>query len=229
MTKKFWDEEYGKANHLTLSDDPAEDLGKFVRWAVRNSEWPPFPEGGFVLDVGCGNGRNIISLCREAHMEGLGIDISSTALTLAHKMAKGLPIIFKEQTASKPFPVADQSVDVVLDMMSTHFLNKKEREAYRDELVRIMKPYGWFFFKTFVLDGDLHAKRLILEHPTDEENSYMHPKIKSQEHVWTEEEIEEFFSPYFKIYKMIKSYKHIYQGKAFKRRTISVYMERLRD
>ncbi len=131
-------------------------------------------------------------------------------------------------------------------MMTTHFLRAAEREAYVAELVRVMKPYGWVFFKTFLLDGDLHAKRLIQENPdrgeviNDEKgniignikaeaHSYIHPRIGVVEHVFTEQEIYDMFSPYFKIYKMIKSYKHIKDGKAFKRRTVSVYMERKRE
>jgi hypothetical protein len=93
-----------------------------------------------------------------------------------------------------------------------------------------MKPYGWLFFKTFILEDDAHAKRLLAEHPAGESNSYIHPRINALEHVWTEEEIADFFSPHFKIYKMLKSYKHISSdGKPYKRRTISVYMERMRD
>jgi hypothetical protein len=94
-----------------------------------------------------------------------------------------------------------------------------------------MKPYGWLLFKTFVLDADLHAKRLIAEHKDTEgeENSYIHPRIGVFEHVFTEEELFNTFSPHFKIHKMIKSYKHFRDGKAYKRRTISVYLERNRE
>jgi hypothetical protein len=108
-----------------------------------------------------------------------------------------------------------------------------------------MKPFGWLLFKTFILDGDFHAKRLISESPDTgeiiydahgkiienlppETNSYIHPKIGVYEHVWTEAEIHQEFGPYFKIHKMIKSYKHIRDGKPYKRRTVSVYMEKKR-
>lgn len=131
-------------------------------------------------------------------------------------------------------------------MMVSHQLVKKDRELLAKEIARMLKPYGWLFFKTFVLEGDAHAYRMIEEnritrdykdkHPEyfDEEgnaekNSYIHPHTKGFEHVYTEEEIADIFAPYFKIYKMKKSYKHTKDGKAFKRRTVSVYMERLRD
>ncbi|HYC34626.1 MAG TPA: class I SAM-dependent methyltransferase [Candidatus Paceibacterota bacterium] len=228
--KNFWNDEYKKAKHLTLSDEPSEDFQKFVRWALRNSEWPPFPQNGLVVDLGCGNGRNIIALCSEAKMKGIGIDISGVALSQARSTAGNLPIEFLEQSITEPIPAENESVDVVLDMMTSHFLNEKERKQLLNEIVRVMKPYGWLYFKTFILEDDQHAKRLIEQYPSGEHNSYIHPRIQALEHVWEEDELIDFFSPHFKIYKMLKSFKHITNdGKPYKRRTISLYMEKKRD
>lgn len=263
QSKTFWNKEYSDPKHLTMSAEAASDLLTFEKWATRNAEWFPFPKDGVVLDVGCGNGRNIIPLCAEYDMKGVGFDISGTAIEQAKKVlefnskdrtdeegnvipGKKVDIRFKTQSASDPIELEDQSVDVVLDMMTSHYLRQAERETYVKELARVMKPYGWLFFKTFILEGDLHIKRLIHEHPdrgeviTDEkgnivgnlpaeENSYIHPKIGVYEHVFTESEIVDLYTPYFVIHKMLKSYKHIKDGKAFKRRTVSVYMERKRD
>jgi ubiquinone/menaquinone biosynthesis C-methylase UbiE len=228
MSKKFWDKEYSKPTHLALSTEPGEDLETFARWAVRNSEWHPFPKGGEVIDIGCGNGRNLIFICKEFNMRGYGIDISDTAIAEANKMKDKLEITFKAGSMSEKLPQENESVDVVLDMMASHFMNKDEREKLLAEIVRVMKPYGWFFMKTFVMDGDTHAKRLINEYPGKEENTYIHPKMGVPEHVWTEAGIHEFLAPYFKIHKKLKSYKHVTKdGKPYKRRTISVYAEKL--
>jgi SAM-dependent methyltransferase len=263
-SKTFWNKEYSTPKHLTMSDEVASDLVTFERWVTRNAEWFPFPKDGLVLDVGCGNGRNIIPLCSEYGMKGIGFDISGVAVEQARKTlqlvskdksdadgniipGKKVDIEFKTQSASDPMDtLEDQSVDIVLDMMTSHYLRKGERELYIKELARVMKPYAWLFFKTFISDGDLHIKRLIQENPDTgevihdeqgniignipaEPNSYIHKKIGVFEHVFSEEEIFELYSPYFKIHKAMKSYKHIKDGKAFKRRTISVYMERKRE
>ncbi len=252
--KTFWNKEYSDPRHLTMSDEASSDMETFERWAIRNAEWHPFPKGGVVLDVGCGNGRNLIQMCSSYDMKGVGFDISNVAVELAQKSqdrvekekGKKISIDWSVQSAGEPLPVEDESVDVVIDAMSTHFLRDRERALYIKELIRITKPFSWVFFKTFVLDGDIHAKHLIKNHPDPglqivddegkiitteppERNSYVHPKIGVYEHVWTEQDIYDTFVPYFKIHKMIKSYKHIKDGKAFKRRTISVYMERQRD
>ncbi len=231
-SKKFWNKEYAVPKHLTLSDEPSEDLVTFARWADRNSEWPPFPQGGMVVDIGCGNGRNLIAVCKSGNMKGYGVDISDVAIEQAKKASKELltPIEWRVGDLSDPIPLPDQSVDVVLDMMSSHHLDKAGRTALIQEIVRVMKPFGWFFFKTHVKEGDLHAKRLLKDHPGKEENTYIHPRMGTPEYIWTEDEIHKAFSTYFKIHKVNKSYRHVTKdGKAHKRRTISAYMERLRD
>ena len=236
MTTQFWNKEYKSSKHLTLSEDPAEDLLTFARWAIRNSEWDPFPQGGFVLDIGCGNGRNIGTMCQDYKMKGLGIDISETALQQASdKFVKSLKIPnleFRKGAVGDKLDLEDQSVDIVLDMMTMHFLNDAKRKEYIEEIARVMKPFGWMFLKTFILEGDENAKRMIREYPTPdkEHNSYIHPRMKVLEHVFTHDELVELLSPYFIVHKMIKSYKHITkEGKPFKRRTVSVYLERKRD
>ncbi len=256
MSKAFWNKEYAHAKHLTLSTEPSGDLQNFERWAKRNAEWNPFPKGGMVLDIGCGNGRNLIYLCKEYDMKGFGFDVAGVAVDQASLAAShavstdGKKVSdltsFKTQSANEPLPLPDESVDVVLDMMVSHCLRAKDRQKLVNEIVRVMKPYGWLFFKTFILDGDFHAKKLISEHPdtgidvidketgvsgheAGEKNSYIHPRIGEFEHVYTETELFETFREHFKIYKTIKSYKHFRDGKPFKRRTVSVYMEKKRE
>ncbi len=253
MSKAFWNKEYANPKHLRMSSEPASDLETFERWVVRNAEWYPFPKHGLVLDIGCGNGRNLIQICDAFSLKGKGFDISGVAIEQAKKaeeqlersQSKKLDIEWFTQSVSDPLPAEDESVDVVIDMMTSHFLRDAERAEYIKELVRVMKPYGWMIFKTFILDGDFHAKRLIEEHPDKglqtpgetgnvadsskaEHNSYIHPRIGVYEHVWTEAEIHEVFGEHFIIHKMLKSYKHIRDGKPYKRRTVSVYMEKKR-
>lgn len=228
----FWNKEYKDAKHLTLSEEPSSDLLSFVKWVNRNSEWPAFFQGGFVLDVGCGNGRNIGNLCEEYHMKGLGFDISETAIKQASEKFKSLKKLeFKVGNIYDNLELENESVDVVLDMMVIHFLNDHKRHEYIKDISRVIKPFGWMLLKTFVLDNDQNAIRMIKDYPTPdkEHNSYMHPKFKGLEHVFTEDELDELFSPYFIIHKKIKSYKHFKDGKPYKRRTICVYLERKRD
>jgi ubiquinone/menaquinone biosynthesis C-methylase UbiE len=230
--KQFWNKEYKNPEHLTLSEDPAGDLLSFVKWVNRNSEWPAFTQGGFVLDVGCGNGRNIGNMCEEYHMKGLGFDISDSAISMAKDKFKDvIGLKFSQGNIYNDIDLPDQSVDVVLDMMTMHFLDDSKRQSYLKDIARVLKPFGWMFLKTFVLDQDQNAIRMIKDYPTPtkEVNSYIHPKFKALEHVFTDDELDELLSPYFIVHKKIKSYKHFKDGKPYKRRTISAYLERKRD
>lgn len=229
--KDFWNSEYSNPEHLALSTEPAEDLKKFSRWMERNGDpvggLQPLFQGSKVIDFGCGNGRNLIYLVQEFGLKGIGYDISEEAIAQAKRAGAGLPITFKARSIAGTFDdIEDESCDLVLDMMTSHFLKEKEREVFLKELVRILKPAGWVFLKTFLADGDLHAKRLIEEAPADEPGAYIHPRMGVYEHVWTEKGLLEFFEKDFIVKKIEKSHKHMMNGKAFKRRTVSVYLER---
>lgn len=230
----FWDTEYKKARksgpqgpHLTLSDEPAEDLMKFTRWLEREHGKRFLNVTAQALDLGCGNGRNLVFLAKEFGMRGVGYDISKVAIESAKKAAEGLPLKFSVRSLAEPIPLPDTSVTIALDMMSSHVLKKVEREALRSEILRVLRPEGWLFFKSFLLEEDAHAKRLLREYPGPEEGMYIHPEIGVPEYVWTEEGVREFFEPYFTIHRIEKSFKHRHaDGSAWKRRTLSVYLEK---
>jgi SAM-dependent methyltransferase len=226
--KTFWDKEYKTGEHLRLSEEVSEDLEKFCRFVDREEGKRHFNVTGLAVDMGCGNGRNLIYLSQNFGMRGIGYDISDEAIKIARLASEGMPLQYEARSIAGAFPnVKDGSANIVMDMMSSHFLSAQERLVFRDEVVRILRDGGWFYFKTFLKDEDLHAKRLLSEHGTDEENTYMHPRMGVPEHVWTQGEIEEVWGEVLTIHKIEKSHKHILHGKAFKRRTVSVYMQKL--
>ncbi|OGZ08353.1 MAG: hypothetical protein A3C93_02675 [Candidatus Lloydbacteria bacterium RIFCSPHIGHO2_02_FULL_54_17] len=223
---QFWDKEYRSKEHLALSDSPSEDLEKFCRWAERNCGRRFLNPLARVLDLGSGNGRNLIFLARTYGMRGVGYDISSEATAQARRNSSGLPIEYVTRSIEGTIDLPDLSVDIVLDMMSSHILDASGREALRGEVLRVLKPEGWLFFKTFLADRDLHAKRLLKEHPSGEEGSYIHPKLGVREHVYTEDELRNFFDGHFEIQKVERSHKHMSRGHAFKRRTVTAYLQK---
>ncbi len=217
----FWDKEYKKGAHLALSSMPSEDMQKFLRWFLREYDAPLLTRHSSVLDLGCGNGRNLVYLAKEFGAKGTGIDTSHEAITQAKKASSDLPLSYVVQSIGLPLPVPDQSQDLVLDMMTSHFLNKEERAALYKEIARVLKPSGWFFLKTFLLDEDRHAARLLREHPAEEAGSYIHPEFGGVEHVFTGEEIRADLAPYFEVEKITTSHRH--RGPNAKRRSMSIY------
>lgn len=224
--RAFWDSEYKDAGHLALSMNPSEDLEKFTRWLTREYGNTYLNTLATALDLGSGNGRNLVWLQETFGIRGIGYDISSEAVKQANTYAKTntLPLSYEARSIAGPLTVPDESQTLVLDMMTSHFLNTKEREVLVNEILRVLKPGGFLFYKTFLLDEDRHAKRMIIENPADEHNTYIHPKIGVPEHVSTEEEIHHIYGEKFTIHKVYKSHRHT--GKGAKRRSITVYLQK---
>jgi ubiquinone/menaquinone biosynthesis C-methylase UbiE len=226
--QQFWDNEYKTSEHLSLSTEPAEDLEKFTRWLDRNHEVITLSDGETVLDLGSGNGRNIIYLAKNFPIKGVGYDISGTATKQATERARSehIDVEFITRSIAGKIDLADESCTLVLDMMTSHYLNQSERLLLRDEVFRVLKPGGFYFLKSFLLEGDLHVKRLFNNFPGKEKNSYIHPKIGVEEHVLSLSEIEECYESVFWLKRLYKSHKHMTQGRAFRRRTVALYFQK---
>jgi len=224
--KAFWDSEYRDAGHLAISMNQSEDLEKFTRWLEREYGKAYLNVTSHILDLGSGNGRNLVWLAETFGVRGIGYDISSEAVkqSLQYATQNNLKLTYETRSIAGPITVPDNSQSIVLDMMTSHFLNEAQRLFLIDEIFRVLKPGGFLFYKTFLLDEDRNAKRMIAEHPAKEHNTYIHPKIGVAEHVSTEDEIESLFGEKFTIHKIYKSHRHI--GRDAKRRSITVYMQK---
>jgi ubiquinone/menaquinone biosynthesis C-methylase UbiE len=222
----FWNEEYREAGHFALSEKQSEDLEKFTRWIIREYGNSVFNVMATVLDLGTGNGRNLCWLAETFGVRGIGYDISTEAIKQARKRAdlNKLPLSFEARSIAGILPVPDESQTVVLDMMTSHFLKEAERTVLINEIFRVLKPGGFLFYKTFLLDEDRHAKRMIKENPSDEANTYIHPEIGVAEHVSSEDEIDALYGEKFEIKKIERSHRH--KGKFAKRRSITLYLEK---
>lgn len=229
MTRKkdFWNAQYKNPTHLELSDEPAEDLLKFLRFLERRSGRAHLNVTMQAVDIGCGNGRNLIYLAKTYGMRGLGYDTSKEAVDQAVVASIDLPLKFEVRDLRDPIPLPDASCSLVLDMMASHILKRDEREALLYEILRVLRPQGWLFFKTFILEDDLNAARMLRDHPGPEEGMYIHPEIGHAEYVWAQGAIRKHFGDFFTVHKIEKSFKHRHKdGTAWKRRTASVYLEK---
>jgi len=222
----FWDSEYKNASHLKLSTDASTDLIKFTRWLTRQADTGLFNNSNSVLDVGCGNGRNLIYLASTHGLSGIGYDISTSAITSAKAASAHLPITYTARSIAGPLSVPDESQALVLDMMTSHFLSATERRVLRNEIYRVLVPGGYLFMKTFLADEDLHTRRLLRDHPGKEPGTYIHPVIGVPEYVYDEESLLGFLGETFIIKKIYRSHRHKLHGQARKRRTIAVYAQK---
>lgn len=233
--KNFWDREYSKGRggiggqnpHLAISTEPSEDLEKFARFLIRASGKSLLNITMSAVDFGCGNGRNLVYLAKSFGMRGVGFDTSEVAIAQAQRLAGDLPLQFFKQSIAEKTELADGSQAIALDMMASHVLLADEREQFKKEVHRVLRPGGWFLFKSFLLEEDKNAHVLLKEHPGPEEGTYIHPEIGVPEYVWTEDAAVSFFETHFSIHKVEKSHKHTKKdGSPWKRRTITLYLEK---
>lgn len=222
----FWNSEYTSGDHLALSNDASEDLLKFLRWLERENGKALLNPTMSAADLGCGNGRNILHLARTYGMRGIGVDISSQAISQAKRYAEGLQLSFEVGSLANPLPIKDGSQALVLDMMASHVLTHAERAAFHDEVLRILRPGGWYFFKTFLSDEDPHVRRLLKEHPGKERGSYIHPVIGVAEYVFSEAGVVALVEERFVVHKVLKSHGHLRAKGNQKRRSISIYAQK---
>ncbi len=228
--KEFWNREYKDPEFFALSEEASADLQKFTRWSMKEYGKDVLRQGINVLDAGCGNGRNLLWMNKEFGMKGVGFDISEVAINQAIKNAEvqknGNKLTFKVHSIALDIPLPDESVDFVLDMMTSHFLKEKEREIYFKEVARVLKPQGVLFFKSFFMEGDQHAKDLVKNQSAGEHNAYIHPRLKVYEYVWTDEALHETFDNQFIMMHRELSHKHNIRGKPNKRRSVVCYFEK---
>lgn len=220
-----WEREYQNPKFVSLGTDAAQDVKDFAKWLRRKQKIEL--EGKHVLDLGCGAGKNSIYFA-ERDAQVIGYDFSKVAINAAKERAvkENLTISFEVQSIGEKLSVADESIDIVLDVMSSHALSNAERSTYSAELYRVLKPGGYAFVRTFILDGDNNAKKLIKEFPGTESNTYVLPETGMTEHVFTEKELKDFYSN-FKILNFEKEFGYQRWGnQSYKRRYAIIYLQK---
>lgn len=222
--KHAWEREYQNPTFLSLGTEPSQDVKDFVRYLRK--KFPDTLEGATVLDLGCGNGKNLPYMIDRGAVRGVGYDISETAIRIGKELCAGLPIELSVRSIGAVWPLQDSSIDIALDIMAFHLLSESERDTYLSELARVMKSGGRVLVRTLA-HQDKHAKRLIDAHPGRQQNSYILPEVGVEERVFSREELESFFTPWFAITLLEKSsgYQR-WEGRSYKRVYWVIYLTR---
>ena len=201
--KAAWEKEYATQKLMTLGDEPQADVLRFLKW-FKKEKTVNFDQLN-VLDLGCGTGRNA------NYLAGLGAkvtgyDIAGNVLQLAKDRAKlqCLTVDYFERNIGKEWPLAENSIDLIIDITSSNSLNEAERIVYLSEMFRVLKSKGYIFVRALCKDGDKNAKFLIKEHPGKEKDTYILPGVNIVERVFTESDFRQVYGQDFKIIKLQK-------------------------
>lgn len=224
--ERVWDREYKKSTFLTKENKPQSDVVRFVQFLKKEQKINT--EGLFVIDLGCGVGRNSFYFA-EMGNNVTGIEISKTALDIARKNAldAGLDINYIKQSIGDELGFKDGSFDIALDITSSNSLSESERFVFLSETKRVLKDDGYFFTKALCKDGDDNAKFLLKNNPGKERDTYIMPETEIVERVWTKDDFVSEYSKYFEIISLEKktSYTKI-KDRSYKRNFWIVYMKK---
>lgn len=225
----MWEREYRKPKLLQITYDAQPDTKKFISYVMQQKGIPDLAHES-VLDIGSGTGRNSIYAATHNAAKITGIEIAPTAVALARNETsrKKLSITYYEQSFADRLPLADGSVTIALDVMSSNSLIQKERVAFLKELNRVLAPGAYLYIKTLCKDGDTHAKKLLTTHKAYEKDMYIMPEIGLMERVFSREDLIALYEPHFKIIKLEKKTNYTkFLSKSYKRNFWIAYLQKI--
>jgi len=129
---------------------PVEGPEPFVAAWLRKLR-PSLP-GGRVLDLGCGEGRHTYAAAEQGY-RATGVDYEPLALrrarTLAsrHPRARGRARFQAGNIFSLPFRPA--TFDLLIDYGCLHHVTRRDTGRYRDRVLSVLKPGGYFLLSCF--------------------------------------------------------------------------------
>ena len=225
--KNTWEKEYQNPLLIRLSDEPRKDLKEYVKF-LRKKESVVLDDLN-ILDLGSGNGKNSNYLAGLGANNVTGFEISATAIGLARAQAKelGVEVNYVQANIGAPYKLENQSIDLVVDIMSSNSLNEREREIYLKEVTRVLKTGGHFFVRGLCKDGDHNAKNLIKSNPGKEYDTYINKDMNLTERVFSREDFVSTYSKYFEIQQLtIKTNYAKFKGQSYKRNYWLAYMKK---
>jgi ubiquinone/menaquinone biosynthesis C-methylase UbiE len=98
------------------------------------------PEGGAVVDVGCGTGTMAIALA-DAGAAVTGVDGDPEVLAIAHAKPGAGAVQWRKATATA-LPVAGESADRVVMSLLLHHLGAEAKRTALAEARRVLRPGG---------------------------------------------------------------------------------------
>ena len=115
----------------------------------------PFPPGGRILEVGCGNGKTVLALTKKG-FRVTGVDFSQSAIDMCRETIPSSGDFVCASVTDLPFE--DSSFDgVVAFHVLEHLTADEMKEAVR-ELSRITKPGSHILLKCFA-KGDMRSEK----------------------------------------------------------------------
>ena len=113
----------------------------------------PFPSGGKVLEVGCGNGKTVLALTKKG-FRVTGVDFSQSAIDMCRETIPSAGDFVCASVTDLPFE--DSSYDGAVAFHVIEHLTGDETVAAAKELYRVLKPGSHLLIRCFA-KGDMRS------------------------------------------------------------------------
>jgi len=138
--------------HARIFNLIAPIYNRFFRGQVRNyhsildkyEKLLNIPNGGRVLDIGCGTGAFIYCFAERGY-QTVGVDFSAAMLKEARKSTRGKAIEFVQGDVTQGLPLRDKSFDLVLSSYVLHGLSSALRQRIYEEAGRLSRGRILFY------------------------------------------------------------------------------------
>ncbi len=190
--REKWNKEHARPHVLVQMDkrEPSSSILLFINFLKKQSL-----ETARGVEMGCGKGRNVIALAKEDFVSRMyGFDFSDIAVAEAKKRAAEEGVTrktdFRVMDATKPWDFPSGSFDFGIDCaVSTDIESERGRAFSASEMLRVLKPGGYFLVYVMSTDDEYH-RLMRQESPAEEMHAFYHPETGKFEKVFTEGELD---------------------------------------
>lgn len=127
------------------------DISRVRIWPCVKDFLDKYPSNSLLLDVGCGNGKNMLY---RKDLNFKGLDFSINLVEICKK--KNLDVIESSMTS---IPYNDNIFDGIIMVASYHHLStESERKSTLDELYRVLKPDCKILIVVWAMEQPIDSK-----------------------------------------------------------------------
>ena len=140
---KIWGDKDG-SNDSGIDIDPVQKI--FIE-EILSKKWSP--DNGVALELGCGTGQIIRWFTNSSDFEGIGIDVSPTAIKMAKEQSKRTGLKFFNVDFLNQDILEKKSINIVIDGHCLHCVTLVEdRRKFMANAYSVLKPGGIFLVST---------------------------------------------------------------------------------
>jgi SAM-dependent methyltransferase len=150
-----WDKQYITSKKL-WGEKPSE-IAAFACSYLKESKRFQGQNDLFILDMGCGYGRDAVYLANHLPCHILGLDNSEQAIVLANEFISDI-LKKRIELLCFDFSIVRDKYDVIIASNLYHLLRPEERAKLRDTIKRCLKQNGLFFMNTLSVRDPQHSQ-----------------------------------------------------------------------